>query len=142
MKKKSLIVLFTLFAFLLINTVSFANDIKNDVNNATNMVIDGVTSASEKAREGVGAVENTVENVVSGAGNLVRNIGNDMSNNNDNNNTNNDQQNNYTASRVSTENTPMNIIGNATPWVIIATAFAIIIGLTWYYLTQRTNYND
>ena len=140
MKKKSLIILFTFLSFLLISTTCFANDIKNDVHNTTDSIIDGITSTTEKAREGVGAVENTFENTVSNTANTIENVvddaGNTMSNIGQG------VRNTYTALRTSTEDNSANTMTSYTPWIIIAAAVAIIIGLTWYYLAQTSNYNN
>ncbi len=134
MRKKSIIILFTLLAFLFINTISFAEDMKNDAQNMTNTVVDGSESAGEKVKQGVNTIENNVENAVNDTKNAIGNVMNGAENTLSN--MGQDMQNTYTASRTSTEGTLDN---NYTPWIIIATAVAVIIGLTWYYLTQVNN---
>ncbi len=130
MRKKTLIILFVLFAILFINTICFAEDIKQDIHNTTDSIIDGMTSTGEKIRNGISTTENTVENTVKNISTDIRSTTNDMTNN-------------YNATRTSTfTDTSTNNMTSTWAWVIIALAVAVIIGLTWYYLAQFNSYHD
>ena len=74
-------------------------------------------------------LENGIENAAESTGNFIQNTGENI-------------KNTYMASRTSTqdmENTGMN---SYVPWIVIGVAFAVIIGLTWYYLVQTNTTND
>lgn len=125
MKRKTLVVLFILFALLFISTVSFANnDIKDGVHSATDTVIDGASNLANDARKGVGAIENTIEDGAKNIGNAVFNDNAD-----------------YTTTRTATTMNNTNNMSNTWTWVILAVAAVVIVGLIWYYIAQN-NHTD
>lgn len=125
MKRKTLVVLFILFALLFISTISFANnDIKDGVHSATDTVIDGASNLANDARKGVGAIENTIEDGAKDIGNAV------FSDNAD-----------YTTTRTATAMNNTNNMSNIWTWVILAVAAVVIVGLIWYYIAQN-NHTD
>jgi len=135
MKRKSFILFLTLLIISL-STVCFANndmgnDVKNAVNGATNTVVDGTQNLAEDVRNGVGAIENTIENGARNIGDAMMSGTNDVMNMGDN---------NYTTTRTTAED--VSIINNtaATTWTWIAIAIAtlVIVGLVWYYASERT----
>ena len=135
MKRKSFILLITLL-IISFSTICFAddmsNDVKNGVNSATNTVVDGVQNLAEDVRTGIGNAENTIENGARNIGDAVMGGTNDGMNAGDN---------DYTATRTATED--ISVINNtaATTWTWIAVAIAaiVIVGLVWYYASERTH---
>ena len=101
MKKKSLIVFFTLFFILFANTIVFATDMTNKMNNITNSMENGVSSTGQMLKNGVENIENTVENGTQNIGNGIENVvestGNFIQNTGEN------IRNTYMASRTSTQ---------------------------------------
>ena len=132
MRKKSFILL-TILLFISISTISFAdmtNDIKNTVNGATNTVVDGTRNLVEDVRSGIGTVENKVENGLKDVGNATMNVTNDVvDNSNDN----------YAATRTATEDVSIinNTAASTWTWIAVAIAGIVIVGLVWYYATER-----
>ena len=95
MLKKGLIVLFIIFLFCSICTISFANnmasDVKNAVGGATNTVVDGVSNLAGDVRNGVQNVGNGIDGALN------------MDNDNTmlrNNNTNTNRMTDYNATRT------------------------------------------
>ena len=130
MKKKSLIVLFTLFLVLFIHTVCFAsNEMKRDFSNMTNSLEKTMDSTGEVIKDGAESVGNTVEGAVEKTGNFIENTGNNI-------------KNTYEASRTSTGDMQKASMNSYVPWIVIGLAFAVIIGLTWYYLAQTNSYHE
>jgi len=134
MKRKSFILFIALFVISL-GTICFANnmgnDVKNAVNGATNTIVDGTQNLAEDVRSGIGTAENTVENGVRNIGNAVMDGANDVMNagNND-----------YTTTRTATEDVSVinNTAATTWTWIAIAIATLVIVGLVWYYASERT----
>lgn len=111
---------------------------------------DGLKKATNDVRNFVGGVEDTAENVAKDVSNVSKDatgsvengLDNDMNNRNDNagyksSETNGGQ---YTASRVSTDDTTlMGMTSTAWTWLIIGIAAIAIIAVVWYYSMQFTN---
>ena len=130
MKKKSLIILFTLSLILLIHTVSFAeNNMMQDMKHTTNTMKQEMKNEgamlSNTVQDGLNAVENGARNI----GNGIENVGEKISNT-------------YEASRTSTQDMQGTTMNSYVPWLVIGGAFAVIIGLTWYYLAQTNREHD
>ena len=142
MKRKSFVLLITV-VLLSFATISFANDmgnnIKNTVNGATNTVVDGVQNLAEDVRSGVSTAENAIENGMQDVGNAVMDGGNDVMDTT--NNVVDAGDNNYMTTRTIGED--ISVIDNsaATTWTWIAVAIAglVIVGLVWYYASERTH---
>lgn len=141
MKRKFLLIFFTLLALLFINTISFAtNNLKTDIQNATNTVVDGSQRLGNDVKNGIekasGAIEDGARNLGNTVSNGMQNVGNGITNGMDNmtNNTNSD----YTATRTATNISNADIT-NSTLWTwgTIAVAGAVIVGLVWYYAAEH-----
>ena len=145
MKRKSFILLITV-VLLSFATISFADDmgnnVKNAVNGATNTVVDGVQNLAEDVRSGISTAENTIENGVRDVGNAVMDGANDVM---DTTNTvvdgDNNGDTNYMTTRTIGEDTSIINSTAATTWTWIAIAIAglVIVGLVWYYASERTH---
>lgn len=135
MKRKSIVLLITLFIISL-STVCFAsdmgNDVKNTVNGATNTVVDGARNLAEDVRSGIGTAENSIENGVRNIGDAVMYGADDVADNGDA---------DYMTTRTVGED--VSVINNtaATTWTWIAVAIAalVIVGLVWYYASERNH---
>lgn len=134
MKRKSFILLITLL-LISISTVCFAdmaNDIKNTVNGATNTIVDGTQNLAEDVRSGIGTAENTIEDGAKNVGNAAMNVTNDIVDNNDN---------DYVTTRTNSED--VSVINNTAvstwTWIAVAIAALVIVGLVWYYASERNH---
>ena len=135
MKRKSFILLIAFF-LIAFSTVCFADDmgnnVKNAMNGATNAIVDGTQNLAEDVRSGIGTAENTIEDGIRNIGNTVMDGTNNVMTTEDN---------DYTATRTSAED--VSIINNtaATTWTWISVAIAaiVIVGLVWYYASERTH---
>lgn len=134
MKRKSFILLITLL-LISISSVCFAdmaNDIKNTMNGATNTMVDGTKNLAEDVRSGIQSAENTIEDGAKDIGNAVMDGTNDIADNNDN---------NYAARRTNSED--VSIVSNTAvstwTWIAVAIAASVIVGLVWYYASERNH---
>ncbi len=130
MKKKSLVILFTLSLILFIHTICFAEgnitqDLKNTENTMKQEMQNEGAMLSNTVQSGLNAVQNGARNI----GNGIENIGDKISNT-------------YEASRTSTQDMENTTMNSYVPWLVIGLAFAVIIGLTWYYLAQTNHTHD
>lgn len=138
MKKKSLIILFTMLTILFIFcNKSFANEnLKNDIQAVGNDIVDSANNLASDVRNGVGAIENTAENglnvIGSGITDVMNNVGNMLTPNT----MNNDEG--YTAARTSiTDTNNYNTTSTMWTWITLGIAAAVIVGLVWYYGTEH-----
>ena len=133
MKKK--IIFLTIIIISLLTTLSFAtNDMKNDIHNTTDKIMDGAGTAGNMIKDGAAAVGNTITDSAQKTGNAITN---ELDNMNDNYN------NDYTAIRTDTTGTANAdlMTTNLWTWIAIAVAGIIIVGLVWYYATDRNDVN-
>ena len=142
MKKKSILIVLTLLAFIFISSNNFAtSDLKNDMNSATNTVIDGAGRLGNDVKNGVqsaaGAIEDGAKDLGNTISNGMQNMGNTVSNITQNQTTTSNNQ--YTATRTTasdiTNTSTMN--SNIWTWIAIAVAGAVIVGLVWYYAVEH-----
>lgn len=145
MKRKSFILLITV-VLLSFSTISLADDmgnnVKNAVNGATNTVVDGVQNLAEDVRSGIGKAENTIENGVQNVGNAVMDGANDvMDTTNNIVDDDNNGDTNYMTTRTIGEDTSIinNTAATTWTWIAIAIAGLVIVGLVWYYASERTH---
>jgi len=145
MKRKSFILLITI-VILSFATTSFASDmgnnVKNTVNGATNAVVDGVQNLAEDVRSGIATAENAIENGMRDVGNAVMDGANDAmdtTNNVVDGDDNGDA--NYMTTRTIGEDTSIinNTAATTWTWIAIAIAGLVIVGLVWYYASERTH---
>ena len=134
MKRKSFILFITLL-LISISTVCFAdiaNDIKSTVNGATNTIVDGTKNLAEDVRSGIQTAENTIENGAKDIGNAVMDTANDVVDNNNN---------DYITTRTNAEDVSVINSTAASTWTWIAVAIAgiVIVGLVWYYASERNH---
>jgi len=136
MFKKSLIILFIIFAFLCVSNICFAantsnttNNVKNAVSSTTDTVIDGVSNLAHDVRNGVGHVENGIEDALTMDDNMTDTDRRTATG------TTGDYQATRTAdmtrAATGTNNTIMWV------WLILAVASIVIISLVWYYGSQN-----
>jgi len=135
MTKKFLITLFVLFGALFVSTYVFANNdmekagdaIKGAVGNAENAIENTAGHTSDAIKNGANNVGSAVNNTMHHAENTISNASN--------------SNNNYHATRT---NTNTNLLGgmNSTMfiWLVMGICTLAIIGLIWYYGSQRENY--
>ena len=146
MKRKSFILLIALL-LISISTICFAddmaNDVKNGMNGATNTVVDGASNLAEDVRSGIGNAENTIENGVRNIGSAItdgaENMGNAVMGGMDNMGDNFD--NDYTTTRTAAEDVSVidNTVANTWTWIALAIAATVIVGLVWYYASERSH---
>ena len=134
MKRKSFILLIALFLISL-STICYANmgnDVKNTINGATNTVVDGVQNLAEDVRSGIGTAENTIEDGITNMGDTMMDGARDITDAGDD---------DYTATRTATEDatTINNTAATTWTWIIIAIAAIVIVGLVWYYASERNH---
>lgn len=135
MKRKSFILFITLLV-LSFSTICFAtdmgNNIKNTINGATNTVVDGTQNLAEDVRSGIGTAENTVENTARDVGNAVMDGANSVEDTGDN---------TYITTRSVAED--VSVINDTAvstwTWIALAIAAVVIVGLVWYYASERNH---
>lgn len=138
MKKKSLIILFTMLAVLFIFcNKSFANEtLKNDIQDVGNDIMNGANNLASDVRNGVGAIENTAENGLNAIGSGITDTMNNMGNMLTTDTMNNDDG--YAATRTSITDTNNNYTTSTMwTWIALGIAAAVIVGLVWYYGTEN-----
>ena len=132
MLKKSLIISSIFCLIVLVSSTvfgtNFVNDTKTGLQNMGNgikNVVEDVTNSAKDVKNDMTKTENNVEN-------KVDNGAKDMEGMTDG---------GYTATRTDSTTTGYTT-NNATVWIILAIAGAIIVGLVWYYAMQTENRNN
>ena len=137
MKRKS-ILFFILIVFILnIVTCTFAtdnpiNNIKSSISNVTSTVVDGTNNLVQDSRNAInsvgGTVENTAQNITDNTENAIKtgentieSIGSTA----------------YNATMTSTQDMVNGMTVDTWTWVFIVAGLAIVIGLIYYYTTQK-----
>lgn len=125
------ILFLTSFSFAANNTKNLGNDIKDSLDKAGNNVGNWVNDMKDAGQNAM----NNVENATEGAMNHVENMTNNGDSNYRYDGTNNG---NYTASRTATFGNGTNN-GTTWVWIILGIVALIIIGLSWYYMSDNKN---
>ncbi len=132
MIKKSLIItsIFCLIVLLSSNVfgANLMNDAKNGLQNMGNGIKNVVQDVTNSARDVKDDMTNTENNAENRADRNTMDMG-----------TRTDGE--YTATRTDSTTTGYTT-NNATVWIILAIAGAIIVGLVWYYAMQTENRNN
>jgi len=150
------------FVFMMFTTTVFAatGEMGNSMNKAGNTVrnvVGGAENVLEDAGSAIGTgMRNLGDTFTAGAARVTNNNNDNYSNNGNNNNNNSNTGNNnsnyttgngstgYTATRTGTD-TGVRVLGmsaNTWTWFILAITAIAIVGLVWYYATQRQNDNE
>lgn len=152
MCRKSLILLSTFFATLILfSTIVFANtsnDIKNGINDASTTMVDGAEKLGTDVKNGINNAGSDMVNGAEHLGDDIRNgVGNAENGIEGALNMDDMKTTNYVATRTTGDssgtNNSMNINNPTTwVWVIVAIAGVVIVGMVWYYATQNTTTNN
>ena len=142
MFKKISLCIAIIAAMVLFTSFSFATNLGNEVKDSMEKTGETVGNMVEGATNAGKDVVNNVGNAVSGAMNNVKNGINSVTNNMEGNTNNqNTANNNYTATRTATFGTGTN--GTIWMWVILGVVALLIIGLSWYYMSDnKSSHND
>lgn len=131
----SAIIAFIISLFFYLPSV-FANNMVNDAANGVRNVVGGAENVVENTVKGTtGAIKNGINTVGNGAENTMNTVKNDTKNTANNTG--------YTAKRTATE-ANNNLFGghNLWSWIVVGAIALVVIGLIWYYMARRNNYND
>ena len=140
MKKQLSIILATMFAIILISTLSFAtSELKNDVHNVTDTVIDGTKNLGEDVRNGIQNAENTIENGAKNIGNALTNDVDNTMKTNDDTNFNNTNDTGYTVTKTAATDFNNTMNSSIWTWIALAIAAAVIVGSVWFYAVEHTD---
>jgi len=127
------ILFLTSFSFAANNTKNLGNDIKDSLDKAGNNVGNWVNDVKDAGQSAMNNVGNATEGAMNDIGNMTNNGDSD-----DNYRYNGTTNGNYAASRTATfENATNN--GTTWLWVILGVVALIIIGLSWYYMSDNKN---
>lgn len=141
MKRKFLLVFFTLLALLFVNTFSYAtNSLKTDFQEMTNSIINNTENLGNNVKNGIENTGNTIEDGARDFGNMLSNEMQDMGNtiNSDMDNMTGTTNSSYTATRTESTMSDTDITNSSMwTWIAIAVAGAVIVGLVWYYATEH-----
>ena len=138
----SLITITFIISLIFFLPSAFANNMVNDAANGVRNAVGGAENAVEETAKGTaGAVKNGFNNMGNATENTMNNVKNDadkMKNNASNND-------GYTATRTNAE-TNNGFLGftgnNVWTWIVVAIVALIVIGLIWYFMANRNNYDN
>ena len=142
MKRK---ILFMVFIFLMLFSITIpslaTNDVKNEINKATDGFIDGAAKLGNDIKQGTNDITKSIEDNMNNMENSIntksQNAENTISQgmNSMANNLNGNYTTQRTAATTVTDTDIMNT--NLWTWVALAVAGIIIVGLVWYYASER-----
>ncbi len=145
--KKKLSIVFLLLTFLLVSSVycyamdtNFETEMQESANK-TGETMQNAGNGIRNATEGIGNMAEDVGNSMVNAAEKVGNGIKEFFNGDDSNST---TGNTYNATRTSADVTggEASMANTAWIWLILGVTGIIIIALTWYYVSQDTNYNS